>query len=110
MSLYSIVLLFLGFSVQGIFGNVEKAIFIAPNAITIPSQSPSFDSLQLQSLSPTNSTVRTELQAKFPSETSPSGSTSWFILQQLAEGQRYEVRVCWAATVSEDALPFMISR
>ncbi|KAI5288699.1 hypothetical protein KEM54_004988 [Ascosphaera aggregata] len=28
----------------------------------------------------------------------PAGAETWFILNQLRPGQRYEVRVCWAAT------------
>lgn len=100
MKLYNPILLCLISYVQTAIGNVEKTIFVASNALTIPSDGPTFDNLQLQSLSPANSTVRTKLPARFPSDDSPGGVTSWFILEQLSEGQRYEVRVCWAATVA----------
>ncbi|CAI4211546.1 unnamed protein product [Parascedosporium putredinis] len=46
---------------------------------------------------PANFSVRTHLPTPFASESSP-GSESWFLLDELVPDQRYEVRVCWAAT------------
>jgi hypothetical protein len=79
--------------------NVEKTIFLAPTAATVPSGEPGIDELGLERLSPENHVVRTRLNASFPSETAPLGTDSWFFLENLIPGQRYEVRVCWLATV-----------
>ena len=79
--------------------NVEKTIFIAPPETTIPSEQPDLDDLGLERLSPQNPIVRTQLNASFPTTDAPDGVESWFFLENLKPGQRYEVRVCWLATV-----------
>lgn len=79
--------------------NVEKAIFLAPQAATIPSGGSDLDDLGLQRLSPQDPVVRTRLNASFPTTHAPDGTDSWFFLEDLIPGQRYEVRVCWLATV-----------
>ena len=99
MKLYNIVSVFLTVYTQTAIANVEKTIFIAPSALTIPLDHPTFENLHLQTLSPENSTIRTQLHREFPSDNSPRGPESWFILSDLTEGQRYEVRICWPATV-----------
>lgn len=104
MKLYSIVSVFLAVCTHTAFANVEKTIFIAPSALTIPLDHPTFENLQLQTLSPENSTIRAQLHSEFPSDNTPLGPASWFILSGLTEGQRYEVRVCWAATVTNSPL------
>ncbi|OBT68120.1 hypothetical protein VE03_01467 [Pseudogymnoascus sp. 23342-1-I1] len=98
MKLYSIVSVFLAVCTQTAIANVEKTIFIGPSALTIPLDHPTFENLQLQTLSPENSTIRTQLHSEFPSHTYPRGPASWFLLSDLTEGQRYEVRICWPAT------------
>ncbi|KAJ5474436.1 hypothetical protein N7475_004002 [Penicillium sp. IBT 31633x] len=77
--------------------NVEKTIFLAPAPATIPSGEPDLDDLGLERLSPQSPVVRTWLNASFPTTTAPEGTESWFFLQNLNPGQRYEVRVCWLA-------------
>ena len=83
-----------------VHGNVEKTIFLAPEAIQIPQQHPNLQSLNLQALSPSNPELRRQLFATFPKPSSPKGTEAWFLLDRLTQHQRYEVRVCWAATVS----------
>ncbi|KAJ5754038.1 uncharacterized protein N7511_008191 [Penicillium nucicola] len=78
--------------------NVEKTIFLAPPETTIPSEQPDLDDLGLERLSPQNPIVRTRLNASFPTTDAPNGVESWFFLENLNPGQRYEVRVCWLAT------------
>ncbi|KAK8009266.1 hypothetical protein PG991_011817 [Apiospora marii] len=78
--------------------NTEKAIFLAPNNINIPSAHPNLDDLQVDTLTPDKWAIRTYLQAQFPTESAKYGKPTWLVLDQLTEGQRYEVRVCWAAT------------
>lgn len=80
--------------------NVEKTIFIGPPASTIPSEESDLDDLGLERLSPANPVVRTQLGASFPTADAPAGTDSWFFLEDLTPGQRYEVRACWLATVS----------
>jgi hypothetical protein len=79
--------------------NVEKTIFIAPSALSLPATETAFDYLGLKRLSPSDSVLRTRLNASFPSDDSERGTDSWYFLESLNPGQRYEVRVCWLATV-----------
>ncbi|KAI1781255.1 hypothetical protein F4818DRAFT_33610 [Hypoxylon cercidicola] len=74
--------------------NTEKTIFLGPATINIPSGHPT----HVDILTPSNSTIRTHLEAQFPNAELPHGKATWLILDELIEGQRYEVRVCWAAT------------
>ncbi|CAG7991675.1 unnamed protein product [Penicillium nalgiovense] len=78
--------------------NVEKTIFLAPAPATVPSEEPDLDDLGLERLSPQRPVVRTRLNASFPTTEAPDGTDSWFFLENLNPGQRYEVRVCWLAT------------
>ncbi|KAJ3580004.1 hypothetical protein NPX13_g558 [Xylaria arbuscula] len=81
------------------WGNTEKTIFLGPPPVDIESRTyPALERLQLVSLSPDNFALRSHLRAEFPSNGSRRGAPSWFLLHNLTEGQRYEVRVCWAAT------------
>ncbi|KAK3906113.1 hypothetical protein C8A05DRAFT_41052 [Staphylotrichum tortipilum] len=78
--------------------NTEKTIFLGPvPAAAPPTQSPA-SSLGLPTLTPANGTLRTLLPARFPSPDHPDGVATWLVLDNLTPGQRYEVRVCWAAT------------
>ncbi|KAK4504941.1 hypothetical protein PRZ48_002904 [Zasmidium cellare] len=77
--------------------NTEKTIFIAPSAITLPDAEPQLDALNLDTLTYGHSKLRRSLSVAFPSEAAPRGLDSWYLLQGLNEGQRYEVRICWAA-------------
>jgi hypothetical protein len=91
--------------------NVEKTIFLGPDTINVPHQSPTFDDLQLDVLSPASResrSVRTHLSAEFPTRDRSRGKATWLLLDDLTPGRRYEVRVCWAATVS-DAFPHPFS-
>jgi len=96
--------------------NTEKTIFLGPPRVSVPASHPSLASLLVDTLTPqpsTSSTIRTQLNASFPRDSpylaslpvslrsknaNELGTPSWFILDDLIPGQRYEVRVCWAAT------------
>lgn len=80
--------------------NVEKAIFVAPTALTIPRDA-SIDNLLLISLNPNHLSARTYLNASFPDTENTKGTESWILLEGLNPGQRYEVRICWLATVRQ---------
>lgn len=90
----------LAWCISLVHGNVEKTIFLAPEAIQIPQQHPNLQRLNLQALSPSNLVLRRQLFATFPKPSSPKGTEAWFLLDRLTQHQRYEVRICWAATVS----------
>lgn len=79
--------------------NVEKVIFIAPDAQPEP-QDASVDNLLLTPLSESYPSVRTYINASFPTNTSIKGTEAWFLLDGLIPRRRYEVRICWLATVS----------
>lgn len=88
-----------------VLANVEKTIFIAPESIPIPAHQPSLDDLGLERLSPALPSIRTHMNVSFPSEFAPEGVESWILLEDLNPGQRYEVRVCWLATVGSLSSP-----
>ncbi|KIX92966.1 uncharacterized protein Z520_11239 [Fonsecaea multimorphosa CBS 102226] len=79
------------------FANVEKVIFLTPAAEPLP-QDASIDNLFLTRLSEQYPSVRTRINASFPSTVSPKGTESWFLLEHLRPGRRYELRICWLAT------------
>jgi hypothetical protein len=105
MFLANLICLSLGVSLAS--ANVEKTIFLGPEPVNIPNQEPSLSTLNIDTLTPDDSnwSLRTHIGASFPTEESRRGSSSWFILDNLAEGQRYEVRICWLATVSSCLAP-----
>lgn len=92
------LLILLAICFKGVLANTEKLIFIAPGQLQVPTEHPTLEDLRLQTLSPDQWSIRTQLDAEFPSNFSPRGKASWILLQDLETGQRYEVRVCWAAT------------
>ncbi|KAL2130526.1 hypothetical protein VTI74DRAFT_6267 [Chaetomium olivicolor] len=92
------VLALLSLFLCSVFANTEKTIFLGPEPITIPLSQPALSDLRLHTLTPTNSSLRTRLTAQFPSPDHPKGTATWLILDNLTPHQRYEVRVCWAAT------------
>ncbi|EFR01340.1 hypothetical protein MGYG_04347 [Nannizzia gypsea CBS 118893] len=85
--------------VSGLVGlalaNVEKTMFISPNLDTAQS---ALLKAELNTLSPLAPSIRAHLDAEFPTDTAPAGKRSWYRLEGLVPGQRYEVRVCWLAT------------
>ncbi|KAI1132197.1 hypothetical protein F5Y10DRAFT_7064 [Nemania abortiva] len=81
-----------------VLGNTEKTMFLGPSPIDLKSSYPALDYSRLVPLTPDEFAVRTHLQAEFPNGESRHGKPSWLILHNLNEGQRYEVRICWAAT------------
>ena len=83
-----------------VFANVEKTVFLAPPAIHVPTDHPNLDDLQIDVLSPLQPSVRLQLDALFPNAENKKGVESWYLLDALNQGQRYEVRICWSATVS----------
>ncbi|KAJ5493387.1 hypothetical protein N7539_002133 [Penicillium diatomitis] len=92
------VLSLLSFFTSVAQANVEKTIFLGPPAVAIPPDTPHLDPLGMMHLSPQNSVVRTYLNASFPTVEIPQGIESWFFLEDLTPGQRYEARICWLAT------------
>ncbi|KUJ08624.1 uncharacterized protein LY89DRAFT_711636 [Mollisia scopiformis] len=83
---------------QWVLGNTEKIIFLAPSNLEVPVEHPTLEDLQLEALSPQHWSLRTHIGAEFPTTASKYGQPSWYLLHNLQEGQRYEVRICWAAT------------
>lgn len=82
-------------------GNVEKTIFLAPPSISIPSGHPNLKDLYLDVLFAPLSwlSLRRQVPASFPTPNDPRGNETWLLLEGLEEGRRYEVRICWVATV-----------
>ncbi len=90
--------------------NVEKTIFLGPSAVTLPDARPSIDDLRLQSLSSLDPILPTQLSVHFPKDAEPHGLESWYLLSNLEEGRRYEVRICWPATVRTYFTAFVITK
>lgn len=84
-----------------VLANVEKTIFLAPPAISISPSHPNLEDLFLDVLTPAPSRwrLRRQVAASFATSTDPRGNETWLLLEGLEEKRRYEVRICWAATV-----------
>ncbi|KAK0127747.1 hypothetical protein ONS96_007260 [Cadophora gregata f. sp. sojae] len=95
MFLFSSLLLL---QVCHVLANTEKVIFLGPSSLQVPAAHPTLEDLQLDSISPKRWALRTHIPAEFPTNASQYGQVSWYLLDRLQEGQRYEVRICWAAT------------
>lgn len=80
--------------------NTEKVIFVAPALTRLPDTKPGTELLDVQSVVH-DSRLRTSLDVAFESEDQPQGIDHWYLLRHLNAKQRYELRVCWAATVSD---------
>ena len=85
--------------------NVEKTIFLGPSPVTLDNARPGLDDVHLNALSPSETILSTHIPVHFPTHAVPRGLESWYLLRRLAHGQRYEVRICWPATVSRLFLP-----
>ena len=95
------LLMFLILPFAQVFGNVEKTIFLGPETKNNwPRDYPSSSDFHLDELSPSHPSIRRQLKASFSSaEHSSKGTETWLLLKRLEPGQRYEVRICWSATV-----------
>jgi len=82
--------------------NTEKVIFTAPSIIDFGDAHPNLLDLHLETLAPHALSLRTSLPVNFPNPQESKGVQSWYLLQGLKQGQRYELRVCWPATVRRD--------
>ena len=96
------ILLLLLSQIIAVVANTEKTIFLGPAKLEVPTAQPTLEDLHLDALSPHYWSLRTHIQAEFPTNTSKHGQSSWILLHGLREGQRYEVRICWAATASRN--------
>lgn len=102
-TMMTIILTALSLLTASVGANTEKTIFLGPETVKIPLAHPTLSDLRLDTLTPGNGTMRTRLGAQFPFKDDPSGTATWLILDQLTAHQRYEVRVCWPASVSPAA-------
>lgn len=80
-----------------VLANTEKTIFITPEAQKFPDDA-SLDNLLLERVTRSQSSLRTYLNATFPTDDAPKGTETWMLLEDLTPGQRHEVRICWLAT------------
>ncbi|KAF1965882.1 hypothetical protein BU23DRAFT_337151 [Bimuria novae-zelandiae CBS 107.79] len=91
-------LLCISAAVVTVNANVEKTVFLGPAALHLPPGWPSLEDLHVDTLTPTGpSLLATQLPVQFPTEKTPRGLESWYILRSLERGRRYEVRICWPA-------------
>lgn len=89
----------LAWCIAPVSANAEKVVFLAPEIIHSLDQRPTLDELNLAVLTPSNWTIRTHLIASFPTSERVLGTEAWFLLDGLSPHRRYEVRLCWSATV-----------
>ena len=101
MSATRIVVLVLGLLLSSLASaNVEKVIFLGPEPVPEPQLSFNGPQLRLETLSPQKTSLQQTLLARFPATTDPRTlSETWILLDNLRKDQRYEVRICWSATV-----------
>ncbi|KAL0470744.1 hypothetical protein QR685DRAFT_524501 [Neurospora intermedia] len=107
-----LLILIISFFSSLVLANVEKTIFLGPSSSPSEKENVIKDDQAAQrwlatklhhihTLTPTpndRSSLRTRLNRVFPSADHPRGEDAWFLLEGLTDRQRYEVRVCWAAT------------
>ena len=99
-------LLVLLLCLRAALANVEKTIFLGPPTVNVPLQHPTLEALHIDVLTPSNPSIRTHVQAAREID---SPYATWLLLDELREGQRYEVRICWSASVSLRHLPHPLS-
>lgn len=88
-------------SLPSALANVEKTIFLTPASIHVPREHPNLDDLELEVLTPARWRLQHQIVASFPTVSDGfRGTETWLLLEGLEERRRYEVRICWAATVS----------
>ncbi|GAB7340801.1 hypothetical protein MBLNU457_7169t2 [Dothideomycetes sp. NU457] len=92
------LLLLICTSIVQIAANTEKVIFSAPELTSLSESGPSLGALNLRTLSPSGTQLRTTIPVTFGDTVNSQGNQSWYILSNLTPNKRYEVRVCWAAT------------
>ena len=80
--------------------NTEKIIFTSHSDDFSENVFTTLGGLQLPSISDNNRVVRDQLPVEFTTEKGAFGKQSWYLLDGLEEGRRYEIRVCWAAIVN----------
>ena len=97
----------LGTFILPTLANVEKTIFLAPEAFASLQHPSNLNDLRLERLTPSSPSVRLSLPASFPTSESPRGKEAWFVLDRLQPHQRCEVRICWAATVCRTSLLYL---
>lgn len=97
--MYLPILICLLLSISLASANTEKTIFLGPEPVNIPQHSPTLSDLNIDVLTPEDWSLRSRLDAIFPTQKLPRGKEAWLLLDSLTEGQRYEIRVCWLATV-----------
>lgn len=77
-------------------GNVEKEIFLGPPPATTEHDAALQNAFQrLPRITPGSCKLETTWTTSFD----PTGEEHWIVLDDLMEGQRYETRICWPATV-----------
>ncbi|CAD0112737.1 unnamed protein product [Aureobasidium uvarum] len=84
------ILFYICFLAVPAIANVEKTIFTAPDSTNFGDARPNLMDLQLDILSSKKLSVRTALPVIFPTEKHPRGLSSWYTLENLRPGQRYE--------------------
>jgi hypothetical protein len=98
--------------IEFVCANVEKVVFVAPTPLSQIAQPVvnALESAHLERLSPARPSLRHHLYAHFsPSAPSREQSEAWIRLDGLQPGQRYEVRVCWSATVGVELIAYAFS-
>ena len=86
--------------IASVGANVEKVVFLGPEPTYNCYYRLRVDASHRDVLTPVSSSVRREIAAAFPSpHNSWKGSELWIILDDLEPFRRYEVRLCWSATV-----------
>jgi hypothetical protein len=99
MAAITLLLSVLSLFITSVLANTEKTIFLGPDPISVTGAHSTLSNLPLDTLTPSNGALRTKLSAQFPTAEDPEGSATWLVLDKLNPNQRYEVRVCWPATV-----------
>ncbi|PHH79616.1 hypothetical protein CDD82_2293 [Ophiocordyceps australis] len=95
-SLHKLLMLMLALFPVAAVANVEKVIFSGPAPVRKSLTEAVLSHVDIAGLAPHWPSMRSNLSRVFPMD-NVKGYPSWLLLHGLQHGQRYEVRVCWAA-------------
>ena len=88
--------------VVAVLANTEKVIFRAPSYQKTRDSSSEWLATYEDHLCSKQLRLRRSLRVLPTFHESPYGTEHWYLLRNLTEGQRYEVRICWPASQPTD--------
>ena len=100
IKMLSALLIFFWTAISVVLANTEKIIFITPEIVTNSKLNQLTERIDIPAIYPESGRTHIKLPVDFGTSENPNGCQSWYLLRALEKGRRYEIKLCWAATVS----------